>query len=174
VKISVLRIITDHLSTLRNSVSNKISATDIIIFFLLPVIVGITGFFSSIKVSKDFCNISVTFFGIFVALLLNFQVAAFGIYNRKWGIKGDEKLSLTQTKEIEVRRLLLREINSNISYLILISIGSILLFIFLYTTDTTGRIAAAISWGIYIHFILTLLMVVKRSHIIFRREYDET
>ncbi len=141
---------------------------------MVPLVAGSLGFFVGIKASKDFYNVSVTFFGVFVALLLNFQVAAFGIYNRKWNISDDEKLSQKQMEEMEVRRQLLKEINANISYLILISILSILLFIFLYTVEKAGRVAATISWIIYIHFILNLLMVVKRSHILFRREYDET
>ena len=77
-------------------------------------------------------------------------------------------------KNADLKRKLLKEVNSNISYLILISVVAIVLFLFLYTSEKTGRSAAAVSWTIYIHFVLNLLMVVKRSHILFRKEYDET
>ena len=173
-KISFWQIIVDHLSTLRNDISGRLSPLDLIIFYALPVLVGVAAFLTPLKVSKDFYNISVTFFGVFVALLLNFQVAAFGIYNRKWTSDKDEKLALNREKDAELKKRLLNEINSNISYLILISVGSILLFVFLYTSEKTGPFAAAVSWTIYIHFVLNLLMVVKRSHILFRKEYDET
>ena len=172
-KVNIWQIILDHIDTLRNDVSKKISAVDIIIFFLLPVLVGVAAPYFYIEMSKEFYSISITFFGIFVALLLNFQVATFGIYNRKWNLSKDEKLSQMQKEELETRKLLLKQTNSNISYLILISSISILLFLFLFAAEKTGRTAAAISCIIYVHFILTLLMVVKRCHILFRKEYDE-
>ncbi len=173
-KVNFWQIIIDHLGTLRDNVSKRISFIDIFIFFVVPVLGGILSYLMQVKASKDFYNVSVAYFGVFVALLLNFQVAAFGIYNRKWSISSDEKLSQNQLEELTIRRQLLKEINANISYLILISIFSILIFLFLYATENSGRIAATVSWIIYIHFILTLLMVVKRSHVLFRKEYDET
>ena len=172
-KISFWQIIADHLSTLRNDISGRLSLIDLIIFYALPVVAGIIVFLIPLKVSKDFYIISVSFFGIFVALLLNFQVAAFGIYNRKWISVKDEKVTINREKDAELKRRLLNEVNSNISYLILVSIDSILLFVLLYTSERTRPFAAAVSWTIYSHFALNLLMVVKRSHILFRKEYDE-
>lgn len=172
-KVNVWQIIIDHLDTLRNDVSKRVSIIDILIFFVFPIIGGFIVYLYDVKSSKDFYNASITFFGVFVALLLNFQVAAFGIYNRRWTLSSDEKLSQNQTEDLKIRRRLLKQTNSNISYLILISTFSIMLFLLLYSMEYTGRIASAISWTIYIHFILTLLMVVKRSHALFRKEYDE-
>jgi hypothetical protein len=173
VKVNVWQIVVDHLGTLRNSVSKKLSLIDIAIFFGIPLLGASFGYLEGIKTSKDFYNVSITFFGVFVALLLNFQVAAFGIYNRRWSLSEDEKLSHNQTEELEIRRQILKEINVNISYLIVVSIFSILFFLLLYAVEKTGRVVASISWAIYIHFVLTLLMVVKRSHVLFRKEYDE-
>lgn len=173
-KINIWQIIVDHLGTLQDNVSKKISIIDIAVFFGVPVLGGTLGYLAYIKTSKDFYNVSVSFFGVFVALLLNFQVAAFGIYNRKWSLSEDEKISHNQAKELKIRKQLLKEINANISYLIIISIFSIVLFLLLYATENTDRIVAAISCVIYIHFLLNLMMVVKRSHVLFRKEYDET
>ena len=173
-KINVWQIIIDHLDTLRNDVSKRISFVDVLTFFIFPILCSILGYLACVKVSKDFYNVSITFFGVFVALLLNFQVAAFGIYNRKWSLSEDEKLSLNQVEKIGIRRRLLKETNANISYLILFSALSILFFVILYTVEKTTRMAGFVSLFIYIHFVLTLLMVVKRSHALFRKEYDET
>ena len=172
-KVNIWQIVADHLCTLRNNVTGKISIVDILLFFFVPIFAGVLVYFASVKASKDFYNVSMTFFGVFVALLLNFQVAAFGIYNRKRGLSEDEKLSKIQIAEIEIRRRLLGEINANISYLILVSVVAIVIFLFLYSVEETGQVAASLSWILYTHFILTLLMVVKRSHILFRKEYDE-
>ena len=60
-KISFWQIIADHLSTLRNDISGRLSLIDLIIFYALPVVAGIIVFLIPLKVSKDFYNISVTF-----------------------------------------------------------------------------------------------------------------
>lgn len=171
-KINIWQIVSDHLNTLQDNVRGKISITDIVTFFFIPILMAILCYITGITSSKDFYNVSLTFFGVFVALLLNFQVAAFGIYNRKWNIIDDEKLSLNQEQELRLKMQLLREINANISYLILISIVSIVLFLLFYSIDI-GRVAAVVSSIVYTHFILTLLMVIKRSHALFKKEYDE-
>ena len=150
------------------------SLIDIVIFFGIPAFGGGLGYLGYVQISKDFYNASISFFGVFVALLLNFQVAAFGIYNRKRSPSEDEKTTYNQIQDMKIRKQLLKEINSNISYLIVVSIFAITLFLILYATENTGRVVAAMSWTIYIHFLLNLMMVVKRSHILFRKEYDET
>ena len=173
-KVNVWQIVVDHINTLRNVVSKKVSAFDIFLFFIVPLLGGLLSYFCCIRATADFYNISVTFFGVFVALLLNFQVAAFGIYNRQWRRNDDEKSSITRDDKLRVRAQLLKEINSNISYLIVVSIISIVFFLILYAIQTSGLVVTGASLAIYMHFVLTLLMVVKRSHILFKKEYDET
>ncbi|WGJ14034.1 hypothetical protein QEV83_15425 [Methylocapsa sp. D3K7] len=121
--------------------------------------------------SKDIYNVSITFFGIFAALLLNLQVAAFGIFQRKWEIPGDQKMAEMQESTLKIRRVLLKEINSNISYLILVSSVAIIVFLLLYITDWKSALPSALAVCLYWHFILTLLMIIKRSHALFQREY---
>lgn len=172
-KVSVWQIVVEHVKTLRNDSSNRMSIIDILMFFGIPVFGGILGYTSRMQVSKDLCNASVSFFGVFVALLLNFQVAAFGIYNRKRDAGQDEKLSLSRASKVNLRNKLLQEVNANISYLVVVSIFALTFLLSLYVTQIPERIVGAFLTFTYVHFILNLLMVVKRSHVLFKMEYDD-
>lgn len=171
-KIDVSRIIRDHAKTLRNDASGSLSVIDIAIFYVLPFVAGVFVCILGLACDRDFYNASLTFFGVFVALLLNFQVAAFGIYTRHWERQSDEKLKELQRSDLEIRRTLLREINSNISYLILVSVVAIFFYLVAYAVRWAGLIPVFLSSVLYAHFLLTILMVVKRSHILFLREYE--
>ena len=70
-----------------------------------------------------------------------------------------------------LKRLLLSELNTNISYLILVSCSALILFLLFYSFPMPERFATAVTAFIYIHFILSLLMVIKRSHALFQLEY---
>jgi hypothetical protein len=122
-------------------------------------------------VGPDFYNISITFFGIFIALLLNIQVAVFGIFLRKWEKPEDKRYADQIAKKAQDRNILLREVNTNISYLVLISFFALIIFLVFYTLKYIDGIFAAFSVFIYSHFLLTLLMIIKRSHAIFQGEY---
>lgn len=172
-KINVLHIIYSHWKTMRNANSGKIIFTDIITFYIIPIIAGTLSYLFEIKFRADVYNLSITFFGIFIALLLNIQVAIFGIYQRKWSQLKDKREMEVQEKFIEIRRILLSELNTNISYLTVFSILSLLSFICFFIFQPDDKISTTISVSIYFHFILTFLMIAKRSHYLFQREYED-
>ncbi len=118
-KINVSYIVVDHLNTLRDARTRKISKSDLFTFYAAPALIGTLSFWKLLGLTKDFYNLSITFFGIFIALFLNLQVAIFGILQRKWERPDDDKLAEIQAETLNNRRLLLKEMNANISYLIL-------------------------------------------------------
>ena len=172
-KVNISQILRDHFSTLRDGVSGEKSIADLLIFFVLPILLGFIAYTFQFEVSKDFDNLSITFFGIFVALLLNIQVAVFGIFQRKWEKSLDKSIAELQDERLLERRELLSEMNSNIDYLTLVSCFSIVLFLLLFATEWKGTFISAIAIVVYIHFMLTLLMVIKRAHALFSQEYLE-
>ena len=91
-KIDFRQIVLDHFDTLRNAKTGKISIFDIGLFFGLPIALSVVTYFFAITFDRDVYNVSITFFGIFVALLLNVQVAIFGIFQRKVDEPADPKL----------------------------------------------------------------------------------
>jgi len=170
-KIDVRQIVRDHLATLRDASTGKRSSVDIMMFYILPGGLAFWGYCAEYTGTLEIFSLSVTFFGIFVALLLNLQVAAFAISQRHWKKPEEDIDAELQQINLETRNRLLSEINANISYLVLASCLAIVLFLTLYSFGYKSSFWSAIGIFLYAHFILTLLMVVKRSHALFQNEY---
>lgn len=145
---------------------------DITLFIAVPILSGAVAYVENLTFSKDVYNVSVTFYGIFIALVLNIQVAVFAIFQRKRERSGDHRMAEIQDDEAKLKRQLLSELNSNLSYLTLFSCVALSLFMILYMAESATSTWASVSVIIYTHFMLTLLMVVKRSHAIFQQEYS--
>ena len=141
------------------------------LFYVFPAILAVVSYWVLCLSNRDFYSVSITFFGIFVALLLNMQVAVFGIYQRKWEKPSDSRLAEIGEELSKLRVNLLGEINSNISYAVFWSCVSLFVFVTLYGVNYTSNICTPIAVFIYTHFLLTLLMIIKRSHALFRKEY---
>lgn len=171
-KINVIPIIVNHLRTLHNSGSTDIAAMDIFIFFFLPLIVSLIVCYGGHYIDKDTFSASISVFSIFAALLFSVQVAIFGVLQRDWGRNEGNTLDLPDSDKIRHRRELLRELNTNISYLIIISCASVIIYLLLYSINEKSMIGTALSVWIFCHFILTLIMVIKRAYLIFDEEYS--
>ncbi len=172
-KIDFRIIVSKHLRTLADAQTGKLSVWDMIVFFAFPLAAGTYVYLEQLKVSKEVHNLSVTFFGIFVALLLNIQVAIFGVYARNPRSPADGLNKAVFDKKIEDRRKILRELNTNISYLTLIGCLALFVMIFLFGRELESPLPSAISVAVFIHFLLTLLMVTKRAFILFDVEYSQ-
>jgi hypothetical protein len=61
-KISVSKIVLDHLNTLRDDNSHKTSIGDMMVFYAVPVAIGVAVFYyKPFSLSKDLSNASITF-----------------------------------------------------------------------------------------------------------------
>lgn len=135
---------------------------------------GVISYFLNLRLDKDVYNVSITFFGIFLALLLNLQVAIFAIFQRKWALPEDERLREIQKGELRDRRQLLSELNANISYLTIVSCISLTTMLIFYVRQMVSGWQPALTAALYAHFLLTLLMIIKRSHALFQKEYRDS
>ena len=171
-KFSLRHIFVAHFSTLRHAGSDEISKVDVFWFYGVPVLFGICAAVTDVRAGRDFYNLSITFFGIFIALLLNIQVAIFSVFQRRWPDSADPMLSEIQRDKLLQRNTLLRELNITVSYLIAISCVYLSAAIVLYTLDVSNKAADIVCAYAYAHFILTLLMVVKRTFVLFQSEYN--
>lgn len=172
-KINVTSILRDHMRTLHRVGSNQIDVVDIVVFYCVPVAIMTIAYTLEFSLTQDGYDTSVTFFGILLALLLNVQVAIFAIFQRKWDKPSDPRLADLQQKTIETRRMLLAELNANISYLTLVCCVSSSLVLIFYVWNLISGFAPALTAFLYSHFLLTLIMVIKRSHALFQREYED-
>lgn len=170
-KINIYIIFRDHINTFYDYESNSKSLFDFVLFYGLPIVLSLLSFYFSITMKSDYYNLSITFYGIFLALLLNIQVAIFSIYQREWRREESDRDEERVREKRENKRIILTELNSNISYMTALSCIALAAFLVFYALEINNSITAAISIFFYSHFILTFLMVIKRSHALFSHEY---
>jgi len=174
VKIDIRYIIRDHLKTLRDAEANRLSAFDILLFYIVHFILSGLAWWYNIDLKKaDAYNVSITFFGIFIALLLNLQVAIFAILQRKWDPVADDRMQPYQDEKFADRQTLLAELNANLSYLILVCCIALFAALILFVSGWNAGFGPATMIFLYVHFLFTLVMIVKRSHVLFQSEYGE-
>jgi len=170
-KVNFWGIIAWHLNTLRDG-EGRLLWSDIGVFYGLPVLFGLGFAWVGCGISKDAFGLSITVFSIFAALLLSVQVALYSVALRPLSPPADLKKSKKFDEMRKSRDGLIKELNDNISYLILMSVIYITILLACYVASWTGIVASAIVLALYVHFFLTLLMVVKRASIVFSREYE--
>lgn len=170
-KINVLYIVVSHLNSLRNE-NGRFLWLDVALFFGLPVIAGFVFCLAGGIVSKEAFGQSITAFSIFAALLLSVQVALYSVLLRPISPPEDVRQRKRFDEVNRTRNELMKELNDNVSYLILLSVCSVTVFLAAYVMDWTGGLFSGIAFALYIHFFLTLLMVVKRASIVFSRAYE--
>jgi hypothetical protein len=118
-KINFWIIVSDHLRTLRDARNGSISYSDIIVFFAIPSVLAVITFSVGLSLAEDYWSLSITFFGIFIALLLNMQVAVFGIHQKNTIRNATFEITDAAENEERRKRKLMAELNASLSYLTL-------------------------------------------------------
>ena len=170
-KVNITGIVVRHLKSLRDN-EDKLLWSDVAVFYSLPVLIGVVMYVACGSIPKDAIGLSISVFSIFAALLLSVQVALYSVSLRPLSPPTDPK----KTKLFDVissgRGKMIRELSDNISYLILLAVVFITILLAMFALNWQDGVASAVAVTLYAHFFLTLLMVVKRSSIVFSREYE--
>lgn len=171
-KLNLLNIVLEHIGTLRKDGASRISALDIFTFYGIPASASIAAYYYCFYLDNGAISLTVTVFSIFAALLLSVQVALYSVSSREMKAPDDPKKLSHHNKQMGERKKLLKEVNINISYLLLLSVIFLTLAILFYVFSFPKRMEASAVSFLYLHFFMTLLMVVKRASIVFSKEYD--
>lgn len=171
-KISLYAIIIAHLSTLKDYRSGRTSLVDLCIFFGIPAILGALSFLLELTITNDFLDVLISAFSIFSALLFSAQIAIYGIFRADRRRQDDPIVRATERIKFAEVKIILREINANISYLIFISFVSVSLFLTFFAFLFNTHLEAALTTFFSVHFLLTAGMVLKRAHEVFDSEYS--
>ena len=162
-KIDVLPIITRHFDTLRNNATGARSLADIVVFFGFPLIASLAAFYYRLTLTADALTAVLASFSIFAGLLLNLMLLVYTFA----GEPGRTDLFAANIKQF------IRELHDNIEFAVLVSVFIVILSLIAVATlkkedantaAHTGRVTTAILVYLTANFILTLLMVLKRIH----------
>jgi hypothetical protein len=163
-KINTADIVRDHLRTLVNEHSGKISVGDYVLFFVLPAIVALLLLWLKGVFGPNVGGILITAFSIFAALLFNLLLLVYDIVKK--------------TDEISLKRRFLKQIYSNISYAVFISIALIIFLLAYFVSMTSDRLLVpryVLAFFVYTlsgNFVLSMLMILKRIHILLAHEFE--
>jgi len=172
-KIGVSRIVKDHFRTLRDPEGKRVLLGDLVLFYFMPIAFGFVIIdLTDPSPRTDWIDQALTFFGIFLALLINVQVALFAILQRGRADPSNKKREALQQDELELRRTLLGQVNATLSYLNLVCVIAIAASLLMSVVGTETRTTVLILLIFYVHFLLTMMMVLKRAHALFQKEYD--
>ena len=184
-KISVYKIIKSHIQTLRSFNEDRLMKRDFFLFYIAPALFGCALVYKNIYLSEGVITNLIAAMSIFAGFLFNLLAIVYSLVDKI-------KASIKDDRDAEIKKKLLSEVLSNISYTIIISVLLVVLLItalFLPICKINNirlpnisdlKLASLICFiSIFIHtsiylfltnFILTLLMILQRVHILMRRE----
>lgn len=164
-KIDVRQIVADHWHTLRDYGRNRQSPADVGLFVVLPVALALGGGLLGFVLSGAAVGVIITALAVFAGLLFNLLLLAHGIIRRA-----------DTAPHFADERKLLEEVYSNIAYAILAAITCIVVLLgsFIERPDWVPRAISAVGLAVLAHFLLTLLMILKRVHVLLSREFRKT
>ncbi|UEP57993.1 hypothetical protein [Acidithiobacillus ferriphilus] len=152
-KFDIKEVIFDHINTLRDYRNDRISALDITVTFIIPIIASVLAVpIFGMTYHKQEGNIIISL-SVFAALLFNLMI-----------------LILDKNKNAsELEKTQLNEIYYNISYCILVALFDIatLLLISIINASSIEIVLCAIrllSFFLLLNFFLTMLLILKRMH----------
>jgi hypothetical protein len=159
-KINLSTIFSDHLATLRDEGDVKLSATDLFVMFGIPALAALGSIFFGFHIPNTHIGTLISAFAIFGGLLFNVLVL---IYSFSSG----------ENRRDENGQRLVRQSFANISFAVMSSLlAVILLVILLFSSGVFQIIVEGMIYFVGINFILTMLMVLKRIHILLRANFD--
>lgn len=163
-KVNVGLIVKDHWRTLYDVPAGRSrpSTGDILTFYFVPAVAGALLYWSGVRLPDETVAVLVTAYAVLAGLLFNLLVLTHRI----------ARDVLSSNVPDDYRRLL-REVYTNISYAVLIAFLTLLLLIAIAVVADRYR-APLEGFGFFAlgHFLLTMLMVVKRAHVVLRKEFD--
>jgi len=165
-KIDTTKIIRDHIATLRDDATGKGMLSDYVLFFGTPLIPAIVLTFP-IRLVLDLGAITVlvTSLSIFAALLFNLLLLIYDVVTKE-----ERQIEDAPHSKAEF----LRQIYSNVSFSILVSIMAVIVLLLSYFVSLESNFRLFLNAAaIYLLalFLLTLLMVLKRVHILLSKEF---
>lgn len=160
-KIDIRLIVADHFRTLRDEATSKLSWLDISVMCGLPLLSGVLAYCWGFTIPDHYVGTLISVFAIFVGLLFNVQVLIYSFSDKD--IAGD----------VETRNELLKQSFANISYSILISLAIVaILSSLLFSKGHVEAVLEAIIVAMTLNFFLSLLMVLKRMHVLLRSKFQ--
>lgn len=166
-KVNILKIVRDHLGTLKDNSTGRYRPHDFLLFFLMPLIVAAVFVRLYGSLPASLIGVIVTSLSIFTALLLNLLLLAYNITRNSESSRGEHIR--------QMREKLFHEIFSNIAFAVLIALVTVVVVLYFGTMSDSPSLPGKIILSAIIYyfgtlFLLTLLMLLKRVYSLLSNE----
>ncbi len=158
-KIDVSEILKDHFKTLKNDNTGKPGRSDYFLFLILPLAVSMVLIYFELLIKENLIESLIAALAIFVGLLFNVIVIIID--------------TIRKSVQNDVKSRLLKEVLTNISFTIFLSLVTIIVVLCtLFTNIYLQFTANAVTYFLLVEFLITMLMVLKRMYALFKHEMD--
>lgn len=158
-KVNIIVIVSDHVRTLKDDATGRYHWSDFVWFlgFPLATMGGLLYFYGNLD--QGLVTIVATVLSIFAALLFNVLMLVYDALGKK--------------NPNQQRLKFLRELANNISFAILVAMAtivSVLASIIASSGSPPVAVASGLTYFLATMFLLTLLMILKRTHVLLAKE----
>lgn len=163
-KINVYNIIRDNFRTLVHDSDGTRSDGDIVLFVVVPLIASAALLSLKGVFGQTTSGVLITAYSIFAALLFNLLLLVYDIVKKSAS---------------SLKSRFLKQVYSNISYSVFISILLIAILLAYYVSMSSPRLIYAkyaLAFFVYAltaNFLLTMLMILRRVHILLSKEFED-
>lgn len=166
-RINIFPIVTQYLSTFRAYKSQKYDQSSVLLFFLLPLSVGIYLPVAGITIDDSFSSLLLGLYSVFAGLLFGTQIFIFDIVSKVVELKLTVQASKLRISKFEY-------LSSVVSFEIFVCfIGLIALFMLkLFHQKMAELIISGISFYLLTLFLLSLLSAVKGVNVLLLEEIE--
>lgn len=170
-KINVWPIIVNHVRTLRDHSTRKLSIADLLLFFGLPLALSLVGLRLKWNFSVNALNALLAAFSIFAGLLLNLLILVYTFSTD----------SIQPNALAKLKSEFIRQLHDNIAFSVLVSVSVVVVTLVgimrvkadgAINSDRVEIIITSVLVFLTTHFVLTLLMVLKRIHAMLNEKLD--
>ena len=171
-KLNITNILYDHIKTLCDDLTRKVSKSDIFTFYGVPLLLGLILCFVPIDLPDNFIGNIIAVFSIFSALLFSAQIALYALKPDKPKKRSDQIEQRLVDEKFARHVRFLSDVNANTSYLILISCVALIYFVIIGVVGAPPSVVSGSIGVICSHFFLSLLMLIRRTHVAFKLGYE--
>lgn len=169
-KIDVRDIYRHHIFSLRDYGDNRPALGDLVLFFGLPVILGVIAWWRQFVVPSAAFSGLLSAYSIFMGLLPSLLIMVVTFLGTTKGDPANEPA-------LKGRKALLRELSANLSFAILLALLLVTVTMAALATNAAvkswaARFCSALLIAGSATFLLTLLMILKRIYAIVLNEID--
>ena len=167
-KINVSQIVVDHVRTLRSDATGKVHLSDYLLFLALPLIVSALPVYYQTELKESVVTLLMAAFSIFAGLLINVLVLIYTV-----AIRLEDAVKVSDDGRYQLEREFIKQIFSNVSFSILVSVLIVfVLFVSSVSPKYVNIAGAAICTFLIVEFTFTLLMSLKRLHVLLANRID--